>query len=77
MSLSTEARRHLKVALTDEKIGKEVADAIDTVAPATATVVGGVKKGAAVADAAGAAPTAAEYKALLDSLRAAGVIAAA
>ena len=35
------------------------------------------RQGAAVADAAGAAPTAAEYKALLDSLRAAGLIATA
>lgn len=34
-----------------------------------------LKRGAAVADAAGSAPTAAEFKALLDSLRAAGVIA--
>ncbi len=33
------------------------------------------RKGAAVADAAGAAPTAPEFKALLDSLRAAGLIA--
>ena len=32
-------------------------------------------QGAAVSDAAGAAPTAAEFKALLDSLRAAGIIA--
>ena len=32
-------------------------------------------QGAAVADAAGAAPTSAEFKALLDSLRAAGIIA--
>ena len=35
------------------------------------------KQGEAVADAAGSAPTAAEFKALLDSLRAAGVIATA
>ena len=35
------------------------------------------KQGAAVADAAGAAPTAAEFKALLDSLRGAGIIATA
>lgn len=34
-------------------------------------------KGVAVADAAGAAPTAAEFKALLDSLRNAGIIASA
>lgn len=36
-----------------------------------------LKQGVAVADAAGSAPTAAEFKALLDSLRAAGVIASA
>ncbi|EPQ5740004.1 TPA: hypothetical protein SMG11_002161 [Serratia marcescens] len=41
---------------------------------ATASVVGGVKQGAAVANAA-AAPTQAEYNALLASLRAAGIIA--
>ena len=35
-----------------------------------------IKQGEAVADAAGANPTAAEFKALLDSLRAAGIIAA-
>ena len=35
----------------------------------------GIAQGDAVADAAGAAPTAAEFKALLDSLRASGVIA--
>ena len=34
-----------------------------------------MKQGEAVADAAGSAPTAAEFKALLDSLRAAGIIA--
>ncbi len=42
--------------------------------PATTSVVGGVKQGAAVANAA-AAPTQAEYNALLASLRAAGIIA--
>lgn len=36
---------------------------------------GGMQQGAAVADAAGAAPTAEEYNALLASLRAAGIIA--
>lgn len=41
---------------------------------ASTTAPGLVAKGAAVADAAGAAPTAAEFKALLDSLRNAGVI---
>lgn len=42
---------------------------------ATTTTKGVVKQGAAVADAASTAPTAAEFKALLDSLRAAGIIA--
>ncbi len=42
---------------------------------ATKTAYGVVKQGAAVSDAAGSAPTAAEFKALLDSLRAAGIIA--
>ncbi len=42
---------------------------------ATTAKAGAVKQGAAVADAAGTAPTAAEFKALLDSLRAAGIIA--
>ena len=41
---------------------------------ASTTAPGLVAKGAAVEDAAGAAPTAAEFKALLDSLRRAGVI---
>ncbi len=36
---------------------------------------GGIKQGAAVTDAAGSAPTADEFNALLVSLRAAGVIA--
>ena len=44
---------------------------------ATTSAIGGVKEGVAVADAAGEAPTAAEFKALLDSLRTAGVIATA
>ncbi|WP_440530979.1 head fiber protein [Serratia marcescens] len=48
-----------------------------TFAPPAATdsVVGGVKQGAAVVNAAGEAPTATEYNALLASLRAAGIIA--
>lgn len=133
MSLSTEARRRLEVALTDEKIGKEVADKIDAggnpdvatttanglmssadktkldgIAKATAEAdgllakenfsklagieaeankyvlpaavadtIGGVKLAANVPEAAGANPTAAEFKALLDALIAAGVMAAA
>lgn len=46
-----------------------------TLPAATTAAIGGVKKGVAVADAASTAPTAAEFKALLDSLRTAGVIA--
>ena len=49
----------------------------DIVDAATKTKAGTVLQGAAVADAAGANPTAAEFKALLDSLRAAGIIATA
>lgn len=37
---------------------------------------GGISQGVAVPDAVGAAPTAGEFKALLDSLRASGAIAA-
>lgn len=48
-----------------------------TGAVASTTAAGLVKQGVAVADAAGSAPTAAEFKALLDSLRNAGVIATA
>ena len=44
---------------------------------AAADTKGLVKQGVAVADAAGDAPTAAEFKALLDSLRGAGIIATA
>lgn len=39
------------------------------------TAVAPMEQGVAVADAAGSAPTAAEFKALLDSLRDAGIIA--
>ena len=46
-----------------------------TLPAATASALGGVKQGIAVADAASTAPTAAVFKALLDSLRDAGVIA--
>ena len=44
---------------------------------ATTSAAGVVKQGVAVADAASTAPTAAEFKALLDSLRDAGIIAEA
>ena len=51
-----------------------VTGAIDLPA-ASADAEGTVKQGVAVADAASTAPTAAEFKALLDSLRDAGIIA--
>lgn len=52
-------------------------DPVYTIPDASASAKGVVKQGAAVADAAGDAPTAAEFKALLDSLRTAGIIATA
>lgn len=60
----------------------DIASAIRLVAgkmpeEASATKAGLVKQGVAVADAAGSAPTAAEFKALLDSLRDSGAIATA
>jgi Head fiber protein. len=48
-----------------------------TVPDATTTAKGLVKQAAAVADAAGEAPTATEYNALLASLRSAGILAPA
>jgi hypothetical protein len=48
-----------------------------TIPTATEEDAGVVLQGVAVADAAGAAPTAAEFDALLDSLRDAGIIATA
>lgn len=42
---------------------------------ATTTTKGVVKQAAAVAEAAGETPTAAEFKALLDALKAAGIMA--
>lgn len=57
-------------------ISEGVISATDTTYEAATTLVAGlVNQGVAVADAAGEAPTAAEFKALLDSLRDAGVIA--
>lgn len=47
------------------------------IAAAQAAAGAANKQGAAVADAAGSEPTAGEFNALLDSLRAAGIIAAA
>lgn len=48
--------------------------ALPSIGMAGQTLPGLVRQGAAVADAAGDAPTAEEFKALLDSLRGAGVI---
>ncbi|QIG67869.1 putative head fiber protein [Rhizobium phage RHph_Y52] len=54
--------------------GFKNADGSDAIPLATTAVAGLVKKGVAVANAAGANPTAAEYLALLTSLRNAGII---
>ena len=59
-------------------ISEGVISATDTTySAATDSELGLVYQAAAVADAAGEAPTAAEFKALLDALRTAGVIAEA
>jgi hypothetical protein len=58
------------------KLGDLLDGAIEASQPATSSTAGTVKQGAAVAAAAGATPTKAEFDALLVSLRAAGVIAA-
>lgn len=55
---------------------KTLVDAKYTAANATEAVAGLVKQSALVAEAAGEAPTAAEFKALLDALKAAGIMAA-
>lgn len=67
----------LMSAADKTKLNGVAASANNYTLPAAGASIGGVKKGVAVADAVGATPTAAEYKALLDSLRAAGVIATA
>lgn len=54
---------------------KTLVDAKYTAANATTAAAGLVKQSAAVAEAAGANPTAAEFKALLDALKAAGIMA--
>ena len=60
---------------TNVEVTGELKAASADLPAATAAKAGAVKQGAAVADAAGSAPTAAEFKALLDSLRAAGILA--
>lgn len=65
---------NLNLGMQKEDFGGFLEGLSASTQPATQTTAGIVKQGAAVADAAGANPTAAEFKALLDSLRAAGVI---
>jgi poly-beta-hydroxyalkanoate depolymerase len=55
--------------------GQSIADVAAFDADGNPVDIGGMKKGAAVADATGDNPTKAEYNALLASLRAAGIIA--
>lgn len=73
MSLTSEQKR----LLNHMTPGAKKAGLGDIVDSATKTKPGTVLQGAAVADAAGASPTADEFKALLDSLRNAGIIAKA
>lgn len=77
MSLSAFAKKllnNLTPGAKQAKLGDLVAQATAT---ATATTAGQVKQGVHVPDAAGSAPTKAEFDALLASLRTAGVIASA
>lgn len=75
---ATTTEAGLMSATDKAKLDAIEAEANKYVLPAaTAADLGGVKLAVSVADAAGAAPTAAEFKALLDSLRAAGIIATA
>lgn len=63
----------------DARQGKTLKEAVDgkyTAADATTATAGLVKQAANVAEAAGDAPTAAEFKALLDALIASGAMAA-
>lgn len=66
---------NLNLGMQKEDFGGFLAGLSAATQPATGTTAGIVKQGVTVADAAGASPTAAEFKALLDSLRGAGVIA--
>lgn len=85
-------KKYVYEAGATETVPDEVAELIESIpAPASAPAVeapwevpeatedaaGVVLQGEAVADAASTAPTAAEFKALLDSLRASGAIATA
>ncbi len=64
------------LAAAQGKVLKTLVDAKYTAANATDTVAGLVKQAALVPEAEGANPTAAEFKALLDALKAAGIMAA-
>ena len=59
-----------------EVTGDLKAGGTGTLPAATKTKAGAVKMAAKVSEAAGDAPTAAEFKALLDALKAAGIMAA-
>lgn len=74
---TTKALMKLYKAITGENGRNSAAKILSDLADnwATAVPASGFTQGEAVADAASTAPTAAEFKALLDSLRAAGIIA--
>lgn len=60
---------NLNLGTKKAEVGKKILALIEEAS-------GGISQGVAVPDAAGATPTAAEFKALLDSLRGSGAIAA-
>jgi hypothetical protein len=73
MSLSVEAKRRLKVALASSTVGAEVADAVDAQGSGPAAVVtalGASTDLPAAACAGGAAPTAAQVNAAIDTVAA-------
>lgn len=76
MSLSKKERQRLLNNATPGLRKAALGDAIVSLEEKTATLPAGLKQGVAVPDAA-AAPSKAEFDALLASLRAAGVIATA
>jgi hypothetical protein len=73
MALSNEAKRRLKVALTDEAVGNEVAAAIDAPGDGPAALVAAIAPSTnlpAAACAGGAAPTAAQVNTAIDTVAA-------
>lgn len=75
-AIEAAAKRNMSGIAFFGEDGTPEADPVWSLPEATTSTLGGVKKAANVADAAGEAPTAAEFKALLDALKAAGIMVA-